>query len=141
MAAGLTAAKDAITTIKTIINPNSESQVSWLLYALRGIITGGLAASLAAPLLGKKNSPLHELINGKSVVRLNRAVGAGVAWLTTTLFINTAKGSSFLNKIPILGNLLEGIIDPVSMGIRSVTAPGSSAPAGPGPQLPPGLGG
>ncbi len=137
---GLVAANDFVQTIKTFMNPNNESNVSWLMYALRGIITGGLASSLAAPFLGLKNTPLHEIKDGKSTIRENRVYGAAFAAIITSVFIATAKGISFLNKIPILGPMIGDTVQPVSQGLRGITSPeAAGTTASPGGGMPAGL--
>lgn len=141
--AGILASKNIVNSVKVLHDPKGDQKVSWLFYALQGILEGGLAIGLASPFLGVK-SFFSKVIDGRNVVQTRMIAGAVVAPMLLGTLIKIAQGASIFNKLPLgIGPALENIFGTISGAAREITTPRefSQNPNAPGGGLGPGGGG
>lgn len=138
---GVRSLKNILKTFSSFMDPKSEP-VPWLMYGLQGILQGGLAVGLASPFLNLK-SPFVKIINGRSIVQVKTVVGAAIATIIVSIFMNMAKGISLFNKLPFIGKPLKDISATLNNGLKEIstnTGSDQNAPGGNLPALPPGIG-
>lgn len=113
-------AKNILHAFKSLLNPKSDPNVSWVMRAFQGFLELGLTWVTASPFLGTR-TPFTRFYNGRPILPLQLVIGATLAPIFCGSVINLADGVSPFGRIPLIGTTWESICRTLSQGLRSVT--------------------